>query len=175
MSAARRAGIALIIVAGMLANLLAASLPVYVFPPQLPPQPSDVVMVVGPAEPWRIAWAQQLIATSHAKELLISTPPASRPAVCGSPGVLCFEPIPFTTQGEARELAEQMKLHHWTTATVITGTPHILRTRLRMWWCMSTGVQVVGRPTGLSAGDWVWQYIYQSAGFLKAFLVTPGC
>jgi hypothetical protein len=166
----------LITAAGLLVAFVVAGLPLYVFPAQTAPHRSDVVMVIGPADPWRIAWGEQLVASGTAGELVISVAGLHPlPPVCRDRGVLCFHPVPSTTQGEARELARLMKQHHWTTATVITVTPHIARTRLRMSSCVPRGVQVVGRPIGLTFDRWVYQYLYQTAGFLKAFLVTPGC
>ncbi len=106
---------------------------------------------------------------------MLSLPASAHLLMCNHRGVICFTPAPYTTQGEARKLALLMKEHHWATATVITSTPHILRTRMRMSWCVGNQAQVVGRSNGLSWGDWIYQYGYQTLGFAKAFFVTPGC
>lgn len=164
----------LVIVAGILAVIVAAIFVVYVFPPSAAPaRDPDVVMVVGPADRWRIDWAQQLRG-DHA-QLALSVAPGERPPECGEAGVICFQPTPFTTQGEARELRSLMHAHHWRTATVVTVTPHVLRTQMRMDWCVPRGVTVVGRATGLTPRDWLYQVVYQTAGFAKAAIVTPGC
>lgn len=164
----------LVIVAGILVAIVAALFVVYVFPPRAAPsRDPDVVMVVGPADQWRVDWAEQLRG-DHAELVLSMSPGEERPE-CRDAGVICFHPTPFTTQGEARELRSLMRAHRWRTATVVTATPHLLRTQMRMDWCVPRGVTVVGRATGLTPGDWLYQFAYQTAGFAKAFLVTPGC
>jgi hypothetical protein len=90
-----------------LATLFAASLPLYVFPPQSAPKPADVVFVIGPPLRWRIAWARQLIAAGDARALMISVPDPASATVCHSQQgypVFCQRVTPFTTQGEARWL-----------------------------------------------------------------------
>jgi hypothetical protein len=170
----RKRGKVLVVVASILAVAFAAVLVVYVFPPRgTPARDPDVVMVVGPADQWRIDWAQQLRG-SHAA-LAISVGLEEHHPECAETGVICFHAEPYTTQGEARELRTLMHDHRWTTATVVTMTPHLLRTQMRMDWCVPHGVTVVGRSTGLSPGDWIYQFAYQTAGFAKALLVTRGC
>ena len=60
------------------------------------------------------------------------------------------------------------------TADVITSTPHVARARLLLGRCVDDGIQVLGVDTRIGPGEWVWQYLYQTGGFVKA-LVTPGC
>ncbi|MFT8636957.1 MAG: YdcF family protein [Pseudoclavibacter sp.] len=161
-----------------LATLFAASLPLYVFPPQSAPKPADVVFVIGPPRWWRIVWARRLIAAGDARALMISVPdPASEPACHAQQSypVFCQRVTPFTTQGEARWLQGAMARHGWNRAIVITTTPHVVRTRLVMDRCVPSGVQVVGRPTDLTLGDWAYQYAYQTGAFFKAFFVTDTC
>jgi hypothetical protein len=50
-----------------------------------------------------------------------------------------------------------------------------MRTRLIIDRCVPSGVQVVGRPTDLTLGDWAYQYAYQTGAFFKAFFVTNTC
>lgn len=158
--------------------LFGASLPLYVFPPQSTPQRADVVFVIGPPREWRIDWAKQLMAEGRGETLMVSVPDPSGYPICreklGYP-VLCKKSSPFTTQGEARWLREEMAAHGWTRATVITVTPHVMRTRLIMDRCVPDGVQVVGRQTDLTLGDWAYQYAYQTGAFFKAFFVTNTC
>jgi hypothetical protein len=147
---------------------------VYVAPPRATPAADpDAVMVVGPVSAWRVQWALQLAGPTSALVLSVDDP--SIHAECRISFVVCFRADPYTTQGEARELRTLMAEHGWRTVTVVTSTPHQVRTQLRMDWCVPRGVTVVSRPTGLSPGDWLYQYAYQTAGFAKALLITPGC
>jgi hypothetical protein len=160
------------------AVLFAASLPLYVFPPQSAPRPADVVFVIGPPEQWRVGWARQLIAKGQAKALMISAIDPAKDPNCKkktSYPVLCRRVAPFTTRGEARWLKFEMELHGWNRALIITTTPHVVRARLIMDRCVPHGVQVVGRSTGLSFGRWVAQYRYQTGAFLKALFITNTC
>lgn len=161
-----------------LAVLFAASLPVYVFPPQSAPEKADVVFVIGPPSQWRIDWARRLMDAGYGRALMISTGDVNAFPACRekeSYPVYCGHPSPFTTQGEARWLQGAMARHGWRSAVVITVTPHVLRTRLIMNRCVPDGVQVVGRRTGLTLEGWAAQYAYQTGAFMKAFFVTNTC
>ena len=112
-----------------------AGLPLYVFPVQEAPAKSDVIFVIGPASQWRLSWAEELIAKRVSDTLMISVSEPKGAPECNEDlgfGVLCHHPEPFTTRGEARWLRDEMRENGWTTATVITMTPHVTRTRVRM-------------------------------------------
>lgn len=167
-----------------LAVLLAAVVPPVVafgFPSQSAPVRADVVFVIGPPDAWRVEWARELAEQGLVSAVMISVPDAAAVDACaeGSLGgvpVLCERPDPFTTQGEARWLRAEMSEHGWSTATVITVTPHVLRTRLYFERCVPEGVNVVGRATGLTTvQQWFGQVLYQLGGLMKATFVTTGC
>jgi hypothetical protein len=167
------------ILAGLasIAAVVAVGLPLYVFPPVSSPEPPDVVFVMGPPDQWRLDWAQQLLAEGTAGALMISTPDPDTGGLCGADEpypVECARPEPFTTRGEARWLRSEMVARGWSRAIVITVTPHVSRTRVVFDRCIPSGVQVVGRSTGLNLAKWAYQYLYQTAGFIKVAL-NPGC
>lgn len=155
-----------------------AGLPVYVFPDTAPAHPADVVDVVGPPTPLRLALAQRLLDAGTARALVVTVSPdgyapyaaADIPA-CSAPlpyPVHCITPDPFTTQGESRALARLAAREHWTSAIVVTRTAHVTRARVIIGRCFPGGrVQVVedGSTDGLLG--WARQYVYQSAGFVK--------
>ncbi|WP_414171324.1 hypothetical protein [Clavibacter tessellarius] len=88
--------------------------------------------------------------------------------------VTCDTPSPFTTQGEARYLRDKSEENGWTSAIVITWTPHVTRTELLFDRCFDGDLMVVEDPVDFSLRQWISQYTYQSGAFVKA-LVTPGC
>lgn len=92
------------------------------------------------------------------------------------PGVTveCFDPTPRTTLGEARELRRLATERHWRTVIVVTYTPHISRARYIMGSCFDGDLVMVEVPVRLSAAYWAWMYVYQTAGYVKAWL-GPGC
>ena len=164
-----------------LVAVLVCPLSLLVFPSQRPVGRADVVFVIGPPDGWRVDWAKQLVNNGLARAMMISVPDVQGWDLCavGSSGgvqVFCERPDPFTTQGEARWLRDMMAQHGWGSATVITVTPHVSRTRLYFERCIPAGVNVVGRSTGLdSAGDWLRQYRYQLGAMLKAVFITVTC
>lgn len=165
----------------LVATLVVSLFALLVLPPISAPSRSDVVFVIGPSDGWRVAWAEQLVDEGLAGEIMISVSDPEAVSVCAAGQydgvtVLCQRPDPFTTQGEARLLKAAMTAHGWATATVITVTPHVARTRVYFDRCIDTGVTVVGRSTGMNnLGDWAHQIEYQLGAFLKAFLVTTTC
>lgn len=183
----RAVGAAAITVGALVVAFILVGLPLYVFPTvDAVPAQADVVYVIGPPTPARIALARELIETGAADEMLISmpgdalaegTPSRGRFSACNLPGgdVLCRAPDPATTQGEARLLAETAQEQGWDSAIVITMTPHVSRARMIIDRCFDgelTMRAVSDQPSGL--GSWVHQYLYQSAAFVKA-LAAPGC
>ena len=111
---------------------------------------------------------------SLARSVAICADPSVAQERLGVP-VVCDQPEPFTTQGEARALAATMSAHGWTSAIVLTVTPHVARTRLLVGRCTSAPVQVIGVDDELAVpAAWLWYAGYQVGGFVKAF-VTPAC
>lgn len=160
------------------ALVVAAGLPVYVFPMQQTPAHADVAFVLGSPDAWRIDLAKKLIDERRVSALLISVPSGQTPpSTCSTPmpfPVVCARPNPSSTLGEARMLRTQLASHGWRTAVVITATPHIARARLILHQCVAEGVSVVGRSDGIDLGEWGRQYLYQTVAMVKA-LVDPAC
>ena len=156
---------------------LAASVPVYVLPVQHPITSADVVYSIG-VERWRIEAAVDLIETGASDTLVVSRPHWMWVDECELPqdfAVICADPDPFTTRGEAAYLQTLMQDNGWHSAIVVTRTPHVTRTQLLMDRCVDGDVNVVGRSTGMTPLDWAYQYLYQTAAFVKLAFVTPGC
>ena len=142
---------------------------------------ADAVVVLGPPETYRIDEARRLIASGVAHQLVISVPAAgfqAAEALCRQPlpGVTttCFAPSPSTTRGEAQEVARLAAGHGWHTVVVVTSKFHVSRARMIFDSCVDGRVEVVNAHQSLSPIDWVFQYGYQSAGYVRAFL-QGGC
>lgn len=178
---ARRTLIAASSVVGMLALIAAAGLPLYVFPPQGEVDRADLIYVIGPPTQPRIDLAERLRADGVADDLLVSVSAPRQEAagfaatslpVCEQPATVCRTPDPFTTKGEALLLREYAAQHPVDQTVVITFTPHVARTRYIFDKCYDGEVTVVGVDQRMSLGDWIYQYAYQSAAFVKAW-ITP--
>jgi uncharacterized SAM-binding protein YcdF (DUF218 family) len=145
------------------------------------PKPADAIMVLGPSIDSRVSTALSLAATLRISQIVISvgdTSGQTSQGPCARPPsgitVTCFQPEPYTTQGEARELGRLAAEHHWTSVIVITATPHISRSHMIIKRCYGGSVQMVRDPAPISIGKWAYQFLYQSAAFGKA-LLRSGC
>ncbi|MFC9918987.1 ElyC/SanA/YdcF family protein [Agromyces binzhouensis] len=180
MIAAVGAAAALVLLGGVIGA------PVYVAPEVDPtPAHADVVYVLGPPTAARVELARALLDAGVGDTMLLSVPGgALRPGTrdhekfraCNHPGgdVVCISPVPFTTGGEARALAELAEERRWTSAIVITRTSHVARARLLVERCFGGELAVIDAHEPLGFGGWAYQYVYQTAAFAKAF-VTPDC
>jgi uncharacterized SAM-binding protein YcdF (DUF218 family) len=168
---ALRAAVAVVAAAALLAL---AGLPVYVFPRVDRPVHADAVIVIGPSSPDRISLGRQLVRDGYAPRLFVSEPSdklSYRP--CHDGDATCFSPEPSTTRGEAAFVRAQARAHGWSRVIVVTGQFHVSRTRYIFGRCSGVAPEIVAAHESLGPGDWAWQYLYQTAGFVKAAVV--GC
>ncbi|MBT0565913.1 YdcF family protein [Williamsia sp. CHRR-6] len=169
---------------GLLVVLLigAAGLPVYVYPVAADkPHRSDVIMVLGGRQDGRERYAISLAEKGLAPTVLISNPYGTDDAyansICDgtySVRVVCFAPSPTTTRGEARYLRAQAAIHHWRSAMVVTFTPHVARAEYIVGRCFTGDLRVIDYSPHLSPYYWGYMYLYQTAGFVRAF-AQDGC
>ena len=142
------------------------------------PVHSDAILVLGsPAVDGRLDEALGLAAAGYAGTVVISIGwerGRQRVAACADDDpryrVVCFQPSPPTTRGEAQELGRLARQRHWNSVLVVTSTYHVSRARLIVDRCMPGTVRMVAAPGKPSLGDWAYQFLYQTGGFAKAFL-----
>lgn len=155
----------------------------FVFPPPGDPSDASLVYVIGPPQQERLDLARTLRGADRHVPLLISVSDsrigrgeprfdAAALSVCRQHGVTCRSPEPFTTAGEAKMLTAYAAKHTVGKTVVITFTPHVARTRYIFAKCSAGDVTVVGVDTDMTLFDWAFQYAYQTAAFVKAWL-TP--
>jgi uncharacterized SAM-binding protein YcdF (DUF218 family) len=146
------------------------------------PRHVDAVVVLGPPDAnGRVDTALSLINQHLAANLVISvTSERQRQAkhLCATPEngfkVFCFLPDPATTRGEAEEIRRLVRAHGWKSIIVVTSTYHISRARMIVDRCFDGQLYMVAARHGISFGTWVYQYFYQTAGYIKAF-TQSGC
>jgi uncharacterized SAM-binding protein YcdF (DUF218 family) len=148
------------------------------------PTRADAVIVLGPQDPQGgFALAQRLVSQGLVPNLLLSVSsgeggPIGATCAGGPPRptatVSCFVPNPFTTRGEARELARMVALHGWRTVIVITAPYHIERARKIFERCYTGRLEMVAPQIEISPLTWAYEYLYQTVGFAKASLEN-GC
>jgi uncharacterized SAM-binding protein YcdF (DUF218 family) len=143
------------------------------------PVHSDAILVLGsPSVDGRLEQGLRLAADGYADTLVISIGWAKgrqRIAACANNDprfrVICFQPSPPTTRGEAEELGRLARQQHWNSVLVVTSTYHVSRARLIVGRCMPGPVRMVaapGKPSSLRG--WAYQFAYQTGGFAKAVL-----
>ncbi|WP_091503675.1 hypothetical protein [Microbacterium sp. cf332] len=163
----------LVVVAVSVAASL-AGLPLYVFPIDDEIRDADTVFVLGPPTWQRIDVARDLLGRHEVSRALISVSPTGRQsaaeyAPCGYSDFECRTPDPFTTDGEAamlRDFQNPEALEHQ--VVVVTFKPHVARARYILERCYDGDVAVIGVDQDLTLWDWAYQYVYQTAAFVKA-------
>jgi hypothetical protein len=142
------------------------------------PSKVDAILMLD-SSPWRTLGTAIRLAHQHrAPYLLISLgSPESATYECPRPmpqvKVICFNPRPATTQGEAEFLGRLAREHRWHSVVVVTMTPQASRARLRVERCFPGQVNVVTTPIPLSS--WPYQLAYQWGALMKALLVQRSC
>jgi uncharacterized SAM-binding protein YcdF (DUF218 family) len=173
------------VVAAVLALLLvwlAACFWLVAHPAQNRPVRSDAILVLGsPTVDGRLETGLRLADEGYAGTLVISIGWAKgrqRIAACADDNpryrVICFQPDPTTTRGEAEELGRLARQNHWHSVLVVTSTYHLSRARLIVDRCMPGTVRMVAAPGEPSLKGWGYQFLYQTGGFAKA-LLHPSC
>jgi uncharacterized SAM-binding protein YcdF (DUF218 family) len=144
------------------------------------PSAADAIFVLGGSTDPRTEEAIDLAneGVSHVLVLSNAIPNPKATELCEHPPagwtLICFRPSPNTTQGEAEFLGRLAAEKGWTKIVAITSRYHISRARLLIKRCVGGRLQMVSDHETIGAGQWLYQYAYQSVGYLKAAL-HPGC
>jgi len=167
-------------------GLVAVTTRTVMFPREDPPSSADTIVVLGGLGSAAVVQeALDLAKAGYSDHVLISdafggdTRPANLcardPAVPGtSIDVECFDPHPTSTRGEAEAIAAFASAQGWSSVIVVTSSYHVSRARLQISRCYSGTLAVIGAVQPMDSAKWAYQFGYQSAGFIKAWL-TPAC
>ncbi|MFC7448777.1 YdcF family protein [Rhodococcus daqingensis] len=166
----------------LLTTATIGGVPAYVRPQVDPLRPADAIVVLGGADWRRYPFGIELGLDGWAPTVVLSNPEGAEndwlTHVCATPqkGIEldCIVPDPPTTRGEARELGRLAQQNGWRHLIVVTFTPHISRARFILHRCFDGDLTMVSSPGDISPPRWVFEYLYQTAGYLKAVL-PPGC
>lgn len=172
--------------------------PVYVHPRTDELRPADAIFVLGGYGQDRAKFGASLYRQGWAPNLVISNPggdavPPRGPAAqwfatwCKSPTYgsdvlgrqpvstkFCPDPRPPTTEGEAAAFSRIAAEKHWHSVIVVTFRPHISRARAIFGRCFDGDVIMAEVPVEISTARWIYEYLYQSAGFIK-FVFEHNC
>jgi uncharacterized SAM-binding protein YcdF (DUF218 family) len=164
---------ALIVLVGTLG---AATGRLFVWPAQGMPAHVDAIVVLGgPGD--RLGKGLELAHQDRAPVLAISEGLWVPPSLCRArghvPKVICFQPEPATTQGEAQFAGGLAKKYHWRSMILVTTPDQDTRARIRFGRCFSGHVYVVTTP--LPASQWLYEIAYQWGATFKAEVLQRGC
>lgn len=168
-------------VIAILVVLTACGWPIYVRPQVDPLRPADAIVVLGGTPYERFDVGLDLAQRGYAPQLVISRSTGANDPVmdkyCDGGftfQVSCFEPDPWTTQGEAQEIARRAQQYGWKHIIVVTFTPHVSRARYIIGKCFDGELTMIASPSPSGLRFWSWMYLRQSGGYLKAFSES-GC
>jgi DUF218 domain len=166
----------------LLTAVIDAGLPVYVQPQIDRLRHVDAIFVLGGYGDSRYAMGLDLDAQGWAPTVVLSNPNGHDDKImtdfCATPHaklhLLCFVPDPPTTKGEGRELHRLAEQYGWRTVIVVTFRPHISRARFILEQCFDGELIMVASPTQIPITRWAFEYVYQTAGYVRAVLQS-GC
>jgi uncharacterized SAM-binding protein YcdF (DUF218 family) len=122
------------------------------------------VVVLSGGRGHRLAEGRRLIAEGISDTLVISDglDPGWLEAValCKNDRAICFTPDPYSTQGEARWIAQEAKERGWDSVVVVTSSYHVRRSRMIVERCFHGDLAVVGAhpPFGNRVIGVAWEW-----------------
>ena len=164
---------------GVLAFVLvfgAATAWLLVWPVQgLPTRVSAIVLLAGPGN--RMPVALQLADTHRASVLVVSQGYRGYGGPCPPPQpgvkVICFDPDPADTRGEAEFVGRLAKQSGWSSVVVVASRPQGTRARILMERCFSGPVYLA--TASLPLLNWPYQIAYGWGGLAKALVMDRAC
>jgi hypothetical protein len=168
----------LIALATVLAGLVAATARWFVWPQQgMPAHVDAIVMLNGPGE--RLHTALDLAWAHRAPMIVISR--GSRywghGSICAPKiprvKVICFDPDPSTTRGEAEFAGVLARRYHWHSVVLVATAPQDTPARLLAGRCFSSKIYVIN--ASLPAAQWPYELAYQWGSTVKALFLHRSC
>lgn len=155
---------------------VAATARLIVWPAQgMPSRVDAIVMLAGPGN--RLPVALRLAREHRAPVLVVSRGQHGYGGPCPPPvpGVklICFDPDPGDTRGEAEFAGRLAKQYHWHSLVLVTAREQDTRARIRMRRCFSGSIYAM---TGsLPLGSWPYQIAYEWGALFKALVLQRTC
>jgi len=175
----------LLVLAALVAAWLVACAFLFVWPrADSPPGRADAVVVLSGGLNQRLDPALALVRRGVAPVLAISSAFRSprwtkAQRLCrGEEGptrfrVLCFNAVPYSTQGEARAIARLARSHGWHRVVVVTSTFHVTRARMVVRRCYHDALWVVG--TGSAWWRLPEEWASETGKLIVQLTVQRGC
>lgn len=153
-----------------------AGIVLFLRPPEGDPQGVDAVVALAGGTGERLRVAQGLMEEGASGTLVLSHGPST---LCngGQPyEVVCFEPDPGNTRGEAQEIGRLASERGWQRVAVVTSTQHVTRSRVLIGQCVEGDIEMVDAGSAFPTNERRWQAIrHEMTGLLAAYLLEPAC
>jgi uncharacterized SAM-binding protein YcdF (DUF218 family) len=174
----------LLVVAALVGAWLVACLVLFVWPPaeSKPPTHASVIVVLS-GDKKRLPPALDLVREGVAPVLAISSVGRTRHwraarQLCAAgrflrARVICFDAVPFSTQGEARTIARLARTRGWRSVVVVTSRFHVTRADLLFRRCVKLPLYVVG--TGSTWWRLPWEWASETGKLIVQLTVQRGC
>jgi uncharacterized SAM-binding protein YcdF (DUF218 family) len=162
--------------AALLAAFALVSARLFVWPAEgMPASVSAIVMLAGPGN--RLPVALQLAREGRAPMLVVSQGWQGYGGPCPQaiPGVklICFEPNPGDTRGEAEFAGRLAKQYHWRSVVLVTTRAQDTRARILVGRCF--GGQIYVATASLPLDSWPYQISYGWGALFKALFLHRAC
>ena len=172
----KRRGVAIIALAAVVVTFSAVTARLFVWPERgMPPRVSAIVILDRPGN--TLSAALQVARQHRSPFLVISLGRPLSGYRCPAPPprvkLICFNPSPATTRGEAEFVGRLARKYHWQSIAVVTITPQASRARLRVERCFAGPVYVVTTPIALTS--WPYEIAYEWAAMIKALVLQRDC
>jgi hypothetical protein len=132
-------------------------------------------MLAGPGE--RLPVALQLAREHRAPMLVVSQGWEGYGGPCPRkiPGVtlICFDPSPGTTRGEAEAIGRLARQYRWGSVVLVATRSQDTRARMIVKRCFAGSTYVVTAPQPLSS--WPYQVVYAWGALVKALVKYRSC
>jgi hypothetical protein len=141
----------------------------------MPSRVSAIVMLAGPGD--RLSAALRLAEQDRAPVLVVSQgwEGYAGPCPAAVPGVklVCFDPDPGDTRGEAKFVGGLAKRYHWRSLVLVVAAAQDTRARILMGRCFDGSIYAV--TVSLPWSNWPYQLAYQWGALFKALVLYRSC
>jgi hypothetical protein len=150
----------------------------FVWPDQgMPARVDAIVMLNGPGD--RLHTALDLAWAQRAPMIVIARGSRywGRGSICAPKipriKVICFDPDPATTRGEAEFAGALARRYRWHSVVLVAVTPQDAIARLRMGRCFPGKIYVINAP--LPAADWPGAIPYEWGAVINGLFLQRSC
>jgi uncharacterized SAM-binding protein YcdF (DUF218 family) len=175
---------ALVIVAvAVVVLFVGASVRLFVWPPTSSvPARADAVALLSGGAGDRLPTAQRLVARGVAPVLVIPNGRdpkwAAANHLCNQRQpfeVLCPDPAPNTTRGEAEVIGRLAADRRWRRVVVVTSRYHVTRAGMLVRRCVDGSVSVVASTPHAGIVSWTEQVVHEWGGLASALALHRSC